>query len=75
MRSLPLRAGSEDTLLLGLDHHNEQQKILTAYNDPKGYTRKFIMNGLKAAGKALGDESLFDEDNWEYVNTYDVNER
>ncbi|EEB87992.1 hypothetical protein MPER_14431, partial [Moniliophthora perniciosa FA553] len=71
LRSLPLRPGSSDTLLIGLDHDNEKQMIEKAYNDEAGYTRKFIMNGLKAAGRALGDENLFSEDKWEYVNRYD----
>ena len=68
LRSLPLRPGSGDTLLLGLDHDNDKEVIENAYNDPKGYTKKFIMNGLKAAGKVLGNDSMFDEEKWEYVN-------
>jgi uncharacterized SAM-dependent methyltransferase len=75
LRSLPLRPGSGDTLLIGLDHDNVPAKIEEAYNDRQGYTRKFIMNGLKAAGRALGDEAMFDEEKWEYVNRYNVEER
>lgn len=75
LRSLPLRRGCGDTLLLGLDHDNQAAKIETAYNDPKGYTRRFIMNGLKAAGSTLGDEKMFDEDKWEYVGKYNKEER
>lgn len=70
LKSLPLRAGSGDTLLLGMDHGNDTQQIEAAYNDTKGITKKFIMNGLTCAGRALGDEHLFDEDKWEYVGTY-----
>jgi hypothetical protein len=68
LRSLPLRSGSGDTLLIGMDHDNEKALIEEAYNDRQGYTKKFIMNGLKGAGRALGDENLFDEENWDYVN-------
>ncbi|KAG9315838.1 histidine-specific methyltransferase [Chiua virens] len=75
LRSLPLRADSGDTLLLGLDHDNAREDIEIAYNDPKGRTRSFIMNGLRAAGNALGDSELFDLGNWEYVNFYDEGER
>lgn len=75
LRSLPLRRGCGDTLLVGLDHDNEAKKVETAYNDPQGYTRKFIMNGLKAAGNTLGDENMFDEDKWEYVGKYNEKER
>ena len=72
LRSLPLRPGSGDTLLLGLDHDNDKEKIEKAYNDSKGYTANFIFNGLRAAGRALGDEKMFDEDKWEYVNCYNI---
>lgn len=33
------------------------------------------MNGLRSAGRALGDEKLFDERNWEYINHYNSVER
>lgn len=72
LRALPLRPGFDDTLLLGLDHDNDKKLIEEAYNDAKGYTKRFILNGLKGAGRALGDESLIDEENWDYVNTYNV---
>lgn len=75
LRSLPLRAGYGDTLLLGLDHDNDREEIEIAYNDPKGLTRNFIMNGLKAAGIALGDSEVFDLSNWEYINSYDEGSR
>ncbi|KIJ62537.1 hypothetical protein HYDPIDRAFT_41690 [Hydnomerulius pinastri MD-312] len=75
LRSLPLRPGCGDTLLLGLDHDNARGEIESAYNDPKGCTRDFILNGLKAAGTALGDTELFDPKNWEYVNSYDEENR
>ena len=75
LRSLPLRAGYGDTLLLGLDHDNGREDIETAYNDPQGHTRNFIMNGLEAAGIALGDSELFDLNNWEYTNSYDEGSR
>ena len=75
LRSLPLRPGSGDTLLIGLDHDNPKDKVELAYNDPKGVTKDFIVNGLKVAGRTLGNESLFTEGKWEYVNRYNVAER
>ncbi|KAF8843379.1 DUF323 domain-containing protein [Paxillus ammoniavirescens] len=75
LRSLPLRPGCGDTLLLGLDHNNDREEIELAYNDPRGRTRDFILNGLKAAGTALGDRELFDLNDWEYVNVYDEDKR
>jgi hypothetical protein len=74
LRALPLEPG-KDTLLLGLDHDNDRKDIELAYNDPQGHTRDFILNGLKTAGRALGDESIFAEQNWEYVNTYNESKR
>ena len=72
LRSLPLRPGFGDTLLLGLDHDNDKEKIEKAYNDSKGYTENFIFNGLRSAGRVLGNEKMFDEDKWEYVNHYNI---
>ena len=72
LRSLPLRPGSGDTLLLGLDHDNDKEMIEKAYNDSQGYTAKFIFNGLRSAGRVLGNEKMFDEDKWEYVNRYNI---
>jgi len=75
LRSLPLRAGRGDTLLLGLDHTSDTAKIERAYDDRAGITRRFILNGLKSAGRALGDESLFAPEKWAYVSRYDAQER
>lgn len=75
LRSLPLRPGSGDTLLLGLSHHANPKDIELSYNDPEGHTKEFIMNGLKAASNALGNPHLFDLDNWKYVNKYNEAER
>lgn len=70
LRSLPLEPGSGNTILIGLDHCTDGEAIEVAYNDPKGLTKDFIMNGLRVAGRTLGDEHLFDEGNWEYVGKY-----
>lgn len=70
LRSLPLEPGSGNTILIGLDHDNDAESIEHAYDDSRGITRDFIMNGLKVAGRTLGDESLFEEDKWEYVGKY-----
>ncbi|KAI0317611.1 hypothetical protein OF83DRAFT_1058348 [Amylostereum chailletii] len=75
LKDLPLRPGSGDTLLLGLDHGRDKDKIERAYNDSKGITARFILNGLKGAGRALGDVNLFAEGKWEYVGRYNVAER
>jgi len=72
LRSLPLRPGSSDTLLLGLDGRNEKTRVERAYNDPDGYTTKFILNGLNVVAKALGlsggEADLIDK--FQYVGVY-----
>jgi len=75
LRSLPLRAGKGDTLLLGLDHTSDPTKVERAYNDRTGLSRRFILNGLKHAGRVMGDESLFDSGKWAYVSRYNAQER
>lgn len=72
LKLLPLRPGSNDRLLIGLDHDNDKLLIEKAYNDSLGITRDFIMNGLNVAGRILGNEGGFDlqSGSWEYVNFY-----
>jgi L-histidine Nalpha-methyltransferase / hercynylcysteine S-oxide synthase len=75
LNALPLRAGKGDTLLIGIDHCTDGVRIKRAYNDKAGITCRFVLNGLKGAGRALGDESLFPPEKWEYVGRYNVEER
>jgi len=75
LRSLPLRPGSGDTLLMGLDHDKDPKRVELAYNDAGGHVRRFSMNGLKATSAAVGNANLFDPRNWYYVNSYDKGRR
>jgi len=75
LRSLPLRPGSGDTLLMSLDHDKDPKQVELAYNDAAGHVRRFIMNGLKVANTALGDSDLFDPSNWDSVASYDKGRR
>ena len=75
LKSLPLRAGKGDTLLLALDHGTDGARIKRAYNDRAGIIRRFILNGLKGAGRALGDQNLFAPERWEYVGRYNMDQR
>ena len=45
LRGLPLRPGPGDTLLLGLDHDNDPEEIVRAYDDSLGITRRFMLQG------------------------------
>ncbi|KAJ1310024.1 hypothetical protein OPQ81_006778 [Rhizoctonia solani] len=70
LRNLPLRAGSGDTLLLGLDQKNNPELIRLAYDDPQGYTRAFALNGVKHAEDITG--GLIDSSKWSYVEKYNA---
>ncbi|WRT64670.1 uncharacterized protein IL334_001604 [Kwoniella shivajii] len=57
LKSLPLKHG--DTLLLGLDGRPESNlqgktKVEIAYNDPKGFTKKFEEHGWDVVKEQLG---------------------
>ncbi|KZO97067.1 hypothetical protein CALVIDRAFT_536531 [Calocera viscosa TUFC12733] len=73
LASLPLRPGSRDTLLLGLDGRNEQWRVQSAYSPEDYWTNEFIMNGLVNAASEMG-EPRFEPSHWEYVGKYDVEE-
>ncbi|KAI3319058.1 histidine-specific methyltransferase [Xylariaceae sp. AK1471] len=63
-------APGRDHLLIGLDGCQDAQRVYTAYNDAKGTTKKFILNGLTHANKILGEEAFRVAD-WEYIGEYD----
>ncbi|KAH9967751.1 histidine-specific methyltransferase [Lactifluus volemus] len=75
LNTLPLRADKGDTLLIGIDMCRDIPRIERAYNDTAGVSRRFILNGLKTAGRALGDESLFPQEKWEYKTRFNVEEQ
>jgi EasF-like predicted methyltransferase len=59
-----------DTLLIGIDACKSPTKVYHAYNDRKGITHRFILNGLKHANRLLGVNS-FDVDHWQVIGEYD----
>ncbi|KAI9058236.1 hypothetical protein FKP32DRAFT_1597318 [Trametes sanguinea] len=75
LKSLPLRPGSGDTLLLGMDQNDNVEEIELAYNNPAGTSKEFLMNALVNAGRILGDESLFCQDDWAYVAHFNTSLR
>ncbi|KAA8893559.1 histidine-specific methyltransferase [Sphaerosporella brunnea] len=66
-----LRPGKQDYMLVGLDGCKDGPRVYTAYNDPHGYTEKFIMSGLSNANEILGGE-YFKLDDWEYVGEWNA---
>ena len=62
-----------DTMILGVDGCQSRSKVFGAYNDKKGVTRDFILNGLLHANQLLG-KSAFDLSKWIYLGEYDAEE-
>ncbi|KAJ3109712.1 hypothetical protein HDU96_007157 [Phlyctochytrium bullatum] len=59
-----------DTFLCGIDRRNTPTDVKLAYDDPKGITREFIMNGLDHVDRILGGNGTIDRRNFEYVSIY-----
>ncbi|KAF9119191.1 hypothetical protein BGW39_000490 [Mortierella sp. 14UC] len=60
-----------DNWIIGIDRRNDAQEITVAYNDPKGVTRDFIMNGLDHINVLLGQEFI-DRQKFRYFAQYNV---
>ncbi|KAF9932856.1 hypothetical protein FBU30_007187 [Linnemannia zychae] len=60
-----------DNWLIGIDRRNDAQEIMIAYNDPKGVTRDFIMNGLDHINVLLG-QNFIDRQKFRYFAQYNV---
>lgn len=76
LRSIPLRAGSGDCLVLGLDGRNDQDVVERAYNDPQGITREWaenMWNGVEKQVNWAGPAGTM-KDTWQYEGRYDVKE-
>jgi len=58
-----------DMVLIGFDLKKNPKKIVAAYNDKSGYTRKFNLNLLKRMNKELN--ANFDRKNFDHYPTYD----
>jgi L-histidine N-alpha-methyltransferase len=60
----------DDKLLMGFDMKKDIEKLLWAYNDPKGVTASFNLNLLHRINNELGGE--FDVSKFRHFGTYDV---
>jgi EasF-like predicted methyltransferase len=63
-----LQAG--DTMLIGIDSCKDPERVYHAYNDHKGVTHQFILNGLKHANELMG-KNTFNMEEWEVIGEYD----
>ncbi|CAG8475294.1 11925_t:CDS:2 [Funneliformis caledonium] len=58
-----------DLFLIGIDRRNHPDKVTIAYNDPKGITAEFILNGLDHVNVIL-DQPLIDRNDFDYFARY-----
>ncbi|KHN99791.1 DUF323 domain protein [Metarhizium album ARSEF 1941] len=59
----------QDSMVVGLDSCGNPDKIYHAYNDTKGVTHEFILNGLINANRIYGKE-VFHLPDWKVVGEY-----
>ncbi|KAG0005925.1 hypothetical protein BGZ65_009870 [Modicella reniformis] len=60
-----------DNWLIGIDRRNDPQAITLAYNDSKGVTSNFIMNGLDHINTIL-QQDFINRNNFRYFARYNV---
>ncbi|KID99569.1 DUF323 domain protein, partial [Metarhizium majus ARSEF 297] len=59
----------QDSMVVGLDSCGNPDKIYHAYNDSKGITHEFILNGLINANRIYGQE-IFHLPDWKVIGEY-----
>ncbi|KAL8712928.1 MAG: hypothetical protein Q9220_002786 [cf. Caloplaca sp. 1 TL-2023] len=62
--------GDIDSMLVGLDACQDNEKVYHAYNDKWGTTHEFILNGLLHAN-ALLNKPVFRVQDWRVIGKYD----
>lgn len=61
--------GPHDHFLLAVDRCSDADRVYHAYNDSKGVTHKFVLNGLTHAN-ILAGEKVFDLSKWQVIGEY-----
>ena len=61
---------SQDSMLIGIDACQESEKVYHAYNDKRGKTHEFVLNGLMHANKIM-EKKVFGKDDWKVIGEYD----
>ncbi|KID75611.1 Ergothioneine biosynthesis protein 1 [Metarhizium brunneum] len=59
----------QDSMVVGLDSCGNPDRIYHAYNDSKGITHEFILNGLINANRIYGQE-IFHLPDWKVIGEY-----
>ena len=60
----------QDSMLIGIDACQESEKVYHAYNDKRGKTHEFVLNGLMHANKIM-KKKVFRKDDWKVIGEYD----
>lgn len=58
-----------DSVIIGIDSCCDPNKVYHAYNDSKGVTHSFILNGLRHANTIHGSE-IFHLDDWKVIGEF-----
>ncbi|KAL7800240.1 C-type lectin protein [Trichoderma ceciliae] len=58
-----------DLMIVGVDSCQNPDKVYHAYNDSKGITHQFVLNGLSHANEILDDE-VFNVEEWRVTGEY-----
>ncbi|KAF5583029.1 TAD2-tRNA-specific adenosine deaminase 2 [Fusarium pseudocircinatum] len=58
-----------DSMIVAVDSCSNPAQVYHAYNDSKGVTHQFILNGLQNANEILGEEA-FNTDEWRVIGEY-----
>ncbi|PKS08845.1 hypothetical protein jhhlp_003455 [Lomentospora prolificans] len=69
LKNFSATLGPSDMMLIGVDACADPAKVYHAYNDRKGLTHRFILNGLSQANEVLGDQ-IFEESDWKVIGEY-----
>ena len=70
LRDFATGLGPDDFLLVGIDGCQDGSKVYHAYNDRKGKTHEFVLNGLTHANHIL-NHTAFRVEDWKVVGEYD----
>ena len=70
LRSFSEVLRGQDSMLIGIDACQESDKVYHAYNEKRGKTHEFILNGLMHANQLLG-KVVFREEDWKVVGEFD----
>lgn len=60
----------QDSMLIGIDACQESEKVYHAYNDKRGKTHEFVLNGLMHANKIM-EKKVFRKEDWKVIGEYD----